>query len=258
MIGALRRPGVGLALLGVGTYLVFLAANLPAAWAGFALERSSRGALALGDTGGTVWNGRGLLALRSGGSYRGVVDLEWHCNPLSVFSGRLNLALSGVARETQLRAILSLGAGSVRFQNVEANAPAALFEPAIPAAAFAKPDGRLRVLADSIEIWGAGIRGAATVDWVDAGVGGLQALRLGDYRLQITGSGERAELKLATLRGDLRLTAGGEWRAAQPRIVQLRGTVEAAAERKDLEPLLQALGIRGSGIPQPFAWTVPI
>ena len=127
MIGALRRPGVGFALLGVGAYLVFLAANLPAAWAGFALERSSRGALALGDTGGTVWNGRGLLALRSGGSYRGVVDLEWHCNPLSVFSGRLNLALSGVARETQLRAILSLGAGSVRFQNVEANAPAALF-----------------------------------------------------------------------------------------------------------------------------------
>jgi len=40
--------------------------------------------------------------------------------------------------------------------------------------------------------------------------------------------------------------------------VQLRGTVEASAQRKDLEPLLQALGITGSGIPQPFAWTVPI
>ena len=85
---------------------------------------------------------------------------------------------------------------------------------------------------------------------------GLQ--RLGDYRLQITGNGERAEMKLATLRGDLRLTGTGEWRAAQPRVVQLRGTAEASAERKDLEPLLQMLGIRGSGIPQPFAWTVPI
>jgi len=38
----------------------------------------------------------------------------------------------------------------------------------------------------------------------------------------------------------------------------LRGIGEAAAERKDLEPLLQALGIKGSGIPQPFTWTVPI
>jgi general secretion pathway protein N len=254
--GAFRRPGVRLAVLGIVAYLVFLVANVPAAWLGFALERSSRGALALGDPAGTLWKGSGLLALRSGGAFRGIADLEWSCNPLSVLTGRLSVALSGAAPETRLRASVSVGAGSVRFQNVEANAPAAVLEPALPAAAFAKPDGRLRVLADSVEIGGAGVAGAATVEWLEAGMSGLQ--RLGDYRLQITGKGERAELKLATLRGDLRLTGAGEWRAAQPRIVQLRGTVEAAAERKDLEPLLLLMGIRGSGIPQPFAWTVPI
>ena len=256
MTGALRRPGVRLIVLGTAAYLVFLLMNAPAAWFGFALERSSRGALALGDPAGTLWKGSGLLALRSGGALRGIADLEWSCNPLSILTGRLGVALSGVAPETRLRASVSLGAGSVRFQNVEANAPASLLEPAIPAAAFAKPDGRLRVLADSFEVGGAGVAGAATVEWLEAGMSGLQ--RLGDYRLQITGNGERAELKLATLRGDLRLTGAGEWRAAQPRIVQLRGTVEASAQRKDLEPLLQALGIKGSGIPQPFAWTVPI
>lgn len=256
MIGALRRPGVRLAVLGVAAYLVFLLVNVPAAWLGFALERASRGALALGDPAGTLWKGRGLLALRSGGAFRGIADLEWSCNPLSLLTGRLGVALSGAAPETRLRASVSLGAGSLRLQNVEASAPAALLEPALPAAAFAKPDGRLRVLADSVEVGGAGVVGAATVEWLEAGV--LQVQRLGDYRLQITGSGARAELKLATLRGDLRFTGAGEWRAAQPRIVQLRGTVEASAERKDLEPLLQVLGIRGSGIPQPFAWTVPI
>jgi len=254
--GALRRPGVRLAVLGIAAYLGFLLANAPAAWLGFALERSSRGALALGDPAGTLWKGSGVLALRSGGAFRGVADLQWSCNPLSVLTGRLGVALSGVAPETQLRASVSLGAGSVRLQNVEVNAPASLVEPAIPAAAFAKPDGRLRVLADSLEIGRAGVSGAATVEWLEAGMTGLQ--RLGDYRLQITGNGERAEMKLATLRGDLRLTGTGEWRAAQPRVVQLRGTAEASAERKDLEPLLQMLGIRGSGIPQPFAWTVPI
>jgi hypothetical protein len=256
VIGALRRPGVRLAVLGVAAYLVFLLVNVPAAWLGFALERASRGALALGDPAGTLWKGRGLLALRSGGAFRGIADLEWSCNPLSLLTGRLGVALSGAAPETRLRASVSLGAGSLRFQNVEASAPAALLEPALPAAAFAKPDGRLRVLADSVEVGGAGVAGAATVEWLEAGV--LQVQRLGDYRLQITGSGARAELKLATLRGDLRFTGAGEWRAAQPGIVQLRGTVEASAERKDLEPLLQVLGIRGSGIPQPFAWTVPI
>ena len=256
MTGALRRPGVRLAVLGTAAYLVFLLVNAPAAWFGFALERSSRGALALGDPAGTLWKGSGLLGLRSGGAFRGVADLQWSCNPLSVLTGRLGVALSGVAPETRLRASVSLGAGSVRFKNVEVDALAAVLEPAVPAAAFAKPDGRLRVLADSVEIGATGIVGAATVEWLEAGVSGLQ--RLGDYRLQIAGNGERAELKLATLRGDLRLTGAGEWRAAQPRIVQLRGTAEAAAGRKDLEPLLQALGIRGAGVPQAFAWTVPI
>jgi hypothetical protein len=65
-------------------------------------------------------------------------------------------------------------------------------------------------------------------------------------------------VKLSTLRGDLRLSGEGEWSAARPRIVQLHGMAESSAERKDLEPLLQALGIGGPGPARPFAWTVPI
>jgi len=255
---ALRRPGVRLAALGVGAYLVFLAVNLPAAWMGFALERASAGALALGEPGGTVWKGRGVLALRSGAAYARVAEIEWGCNPLSVFTGRLNVALSGSERETQLRASIGLGAAAVHFQNVEANVPAAILESAITAAAFAKPDGSLRVKAESVEIGKASVRGAASAEWIDAGLSGMQAPRLGDYRLQITASGDRAELKLATLRGDLRLSGEGEWRASRPRVVQLRGTADAAAERKDLEPLLRVMGARGVGAPQAFAWTLPI
>jgi len=258
MIGALRRPGVRLALLGAGAYLVFLLANLPAAWLGFALERSSGGALALGEPRGTVWKGSGVLALRSGGAYRGLVDIEWRCNPLWVLAGRLNVALSGAWRETRLRARVNLGAGKAALNDLEANLPAAIAESALPAAAFAKPEGQLRVKADSVEWGAASVRGAATVEWLDAGLGGLQAPRLGDYRLQIAASGDRADLRLTTLRGDLRLTAGGEWRAAQPRMIQLRGTAQASAERGDLEPFLRAIGVRSIGTPQPFVWTVPI
>jgi hypothetical protein len=256
MIGGSRRPGVRLVVLGIGAYLVFLLANLPAAWLGFALERSSRGALVLGEPTGTVWKGSGLLAVRSGGAFRGIADFQWSCNPLSLLTGRLKVALSGLAPESRLRASVSFGARSVRLQDVEADAPAVLLEPAVPAAAFAKPEGRLRVLADSFEIGSASVVGAATVEWLGAGV--LQTRGLGDYRLQITGSGERAAVKLTTLRGDLRLAGDGEWRAAQPHIVQLRGMAETAAERKDLEPLLQLLGISGTGPSRPFAWTVPI
>ncbi len=254
----LSGPGVRLTVLGVAAYLVFLLVNLPAAWLGLALERASAGALALGDPEGTAWKGRGVLALRSGAAYARVAGIEWRCNPLSVFTGRLNVALSASERETQLRASVSFGAATVRLQNVEASVPAALLERATSTVAFAKPDGSLRVKAESIELGEAGVRGAASAEWIDAGLSGIQAPRLGDYRLQITASGDRAELKLSTLRGDLRLSGEGEWRASRPRVVQLRGTAEAAAERKDLEPLLRLMGAGGVGVSQAFAWTLPI
>jgi len=256
MIGALRRTGVRFAIIGVAAYLVFLAANVPAAWLGYALERSSGGALALGDARGTVWKGQGVLAVRSRDAYRGIADIEWRCNPLSVFTGRLGIALSGTASGANLRATLSLGLGSVRMQNVDASAPAALIAPASPRAEFAKPEGRLRVLADSFEIGPASVRGAAALEWAEAGAMGVA--RLGDYRLQITGSGESAALRLSTLRGDLIVNGNGEWRAAQPRVVQMRGVAEISPGRTELEALLVLLAGEGAGPSRQFAWTMSL
>ena len=258
MIAVLRRPWVGLAALGLGAYLIFLLVNLPAAWVGFALERASGGALGLGEPGGTAWKGRGALAVRSGTAYARVAGIEWSCNPLSLFTGRLNVAVSGRDLDTHLRANVSLGAESVRLQDLDANVPAALLESASSAAAFAKPEGSLRVKSESLEIGKASVRGAASAEWIDAGLAGMQVPRLGDYRLQITASGDRADLRLSTLRGELRLTGEGEWRASRPRVVQLRGTAQTAPERKDLEPVLRMMGARGSGVSQSFVWTFPI
>ncbi len=251
MIEALRRTGVRFALLGVGAYLVFLVVNLPAAWFGYALERSSGGAVVLGDSRGTVWKGRGTLAVRYRDAYRSIADIEWRCNLLSVFTGRLGMALSGA----NLKANLSLGLRSVRLQNVDASAPVALIESTVPALALAKPEGRLRVVADSFEFGSAGVNGAASVEWAGAGLGGVA--RVGDYRLQITGSGESAAVRLSTLRGDLRVNGNGEWRAAQPRVV-MRGVAEISPGRNDLEPLLQLVAGQGSGTSRPFEWTLAI
>jgi len=256
MIEALRRTGVRFAVLGVAAYLVFLVANLPAAWFGYALERSSGGALALGDARGTVWKGRGALAIRSGTAFRGIADVEWRCNPLSIFAGRLSVALSGSAPGASLRANVSLGFGGVRLQNVEASVQAASLEQAVPILAIWKPQGRVRVSADSFEMGSANVRGAATAEWSEAGLMGVA--RVGDYRLQITGSGDRAAIKLATLRGDLGVSGDGEWRASQPRVVQMTGRVEASPRRKDLEPLLPLLAGEGSGSSRPFGWMLTL
>ena len=258
MIAFLRRPGARLILVAAAAYLAFLVASLPAAWMGVALERASGGKLVLGEPRGTAWKGQGALALLSLGGYRRLVDLQWRLNPLALVSGRLSFAIAGSAPEARVRANLDFGPGSVTWRNVEAAAPAGAFEQAIPALALAKPEGRVRVQADHLELGKNSLRGAATVEWTGGGLPGLHTPRLGDYRLQITGNGDRADLRLATLRGDLRLNAQGEWRAAQPRALQMRGVAQYPAERKDLEALLPLLGVRGSGTSRPFLWTVPI
>jgi general secretion pathway protein N len=258
MIGFLRRPGARLLLLGVAAYLAFLVVNLPAAWVGVALERSSGGKLALGEPGGTAWNGHGALASLSSGGYRRLVDLEWRLSPLALLAGRLSFALSGSAPDALIRANVSFGLRSVALKDVDASAPAAAFEQAIPALVLAKPEGRVRVQAIHLEAGRDSLRGAATLEWTGGALPGLHTPRLGDYRLQITGNGDRAEVRLATLRGDLRLNAQGEWRAAQPNTVQMRGVAQFPPARKDLEALLPLLGIRGSGSSRPFLWTVPV
>lgn len=256
MIEALRRTGVRFAILGALAYLVFLVANLPASWFGYALERGSGGALALGDPRGTVWKGQGTLAIRSGDAYRGIAEVQWRCNPLAAFTGRFSVALSGTAPGAALRANLSLGLRSVRLQNVEASVPVALIGPAVPIAAIAKPEGRLHVVSESLEIGSAKVNGAATVDWAEAGLSGIA--RVGDYRLQINGSGDNATVRLSTLRGDLRVNGNGQWRAAQPRVVQMRGVAEISPGRTDLEPLLQLVAGQGSGTSRPFAWEMTL
>lgn len=258
MIGFLRRPGARLVLLGVAAYLAFLVVNLPAAWLGVALERTSGGKLVLGEPEGTAWSGHGALALLSTGGYRRLVDLEWRFGPLAILTGRLGYVLSGSGPDARIRANVDLGPGSVTLKNVEANAAAGAFEQAIPALVLAKPDGRVRVQAGFLEARRDSLRGAATLEWTDGGLPGLQTPRIGDYRLQITGNGDSATLLLSTLRGDLRLNAQGEWRAAQPRTAQLRGVAVFPAERKDIEALLPLLGIRGSGTSRPFVWTLPL
>jgi general secretion pathway protein N len=252
----LRRTIIRFAVLGVAAYAIFLVATLPAAWFGYALERSSNGALVLGEPRGTVWKGRGALAVRSGQGYRSVADIEWRCNPLSIFTGRLSVAVSGDAPGASLKGSVSLGLRSVRLEKLDASLPASLVEQAYPAAAFFKPEGRLRLTADSLEIGPASVRGGATAEWAEVGMMGVT--RLGEYRLQVTGTGDRAGLTLSTSRGDLRLSGNGEWRAAQPRQVQMRGVAEATPSRKDLEPLLVLLAGEGTGNSRPFGWMMTI
>ena len=256
MIEALRRTGVRFALLGAAAYLIFLVATLPASWVGYALERATGGAVVLGDSRGTVWNGRGTLAARSGDSHRAIADIQWRCNPLSIFSGRLSVAVSGTSSGGDLKANATFGLRSVRFQNLDASVQASLLEQAVPVLSIWKPQGRVRLTSNSFEVGPGSVQGMASAEWSEAGMSGIA--RVGDYRLQVTGSGDNAAIRLQTLRGDLKVSGNGEWRATQPGVVQMRGEANAPPDRKDLEPLLTLLAGGGSGPSRQFGWMLEI
>jgi len=256
MIEALRRTGVRFVLLGAAAYLVFLAATLPASWVDYALGRATGGALALGDSRGTVWSGRGTLAARSGDGYRAIGDIQWRCNPLSIFSGRLSVAVTGTTSGGDLKANASFGLRSVRVQTLEASLQASVLEQAVPLLAIWKPQGRVRLSAESFDVGPGTVLGVATAEWSEAGMSGIA--RVGDYRLQVTGNGDNAAIRLQTLRGDLKVSGNGEWRATQPRVVQMRGEANAPPDRKDLEPLLTLLAGGGSGPTRQFGWVMDI
>jgi hypothetical protein len=255
---ALRRSGARLALVGIAAYAVFLAVRLPAACVGLALERASGGVVAIGDPRGSAWKGGGVLMLRAGGSWRRIEDIEWDCKALALLFARMECAVSGSGRVIDLHILASFGATGTSFRKIELVAPAAVLEPFIAVAALARLRGRLRLTSESIEVGETMLRGAAILEWTGAALDGFRAERLGDYRLQVNAGGDRAAITLTTLRGDLRVDAQGEWRAAQPRQLELRGVAEAVAARKDLDLLMQALGARGAGVPQPFRWMLPL
>jgi general secretion pathway protein N len=217
MIAALRRTWVRFALAGLAAYLVFLVATLPAAWLGYALERASGGALALGDPRGSVWNGRGALAVRSSSGFRGVADIEWRCNPLSIFSGRLSVALTGTASGGDLKATVGLGLGSVRLQNVEATIQAALLEQARPSRLDLGP-GRVR----SPRIPSRSRLRTCAARPPRNGQAGWSGVGIGDYRLQSRGRRpRRGQARDAARRPALKQTAGGARRS--------RGSCDSAA-----------------------------
>ena len=188
------RVRIGLVALGLAAYVFSLVAFAPAGLLAPLLERASGGEATLGEARGTLWSGDATFAIRRGGIYRSVAQLEWRCNPLWVVAGRLRAAIALRAPDTELHATLQLRPGGLRIEDLQASAPAAFIESVLPIAGIAGPEGRLRLHADAIDLTRMSIAGTATLDWENAGLRQWQWSQLGDYRLEATGQGARAAI----------------------------------------------------------------
>lgn len=230
--------------LGVGTgalllYLVFLLATLPAVWLADGISRMSRKAVQLQDPDGSLWRGSGRLVMTKGAREFG--QMKWSVDPLWLFAGRLHLNVQLTGGSTRGKGAVRVGYRQLALEDFEAVVPAELAPILYSPAALIDPKGQIRLRTGHLQASDKGLRGTAELTWQAAGtrVGGANPL--GDYRLEVNGQGENAQLTLATLNGRLQLNGQGQWQTTSGTL-RFQGSAAAAQPDPQLDLLLNMLG----------------
>ncbi len=237
--GGWRRAlaiGAGALLL----YAVFLVATFPTAWVAGALAQATRGGWQLQYPDGSLWSGSARLTAAKGAP-RELGELRWSINPLWLVLGKVQLNLQLTGPQAQARGALRIGYRSLELKDVEAALPAELAATLYATAAFLDPKGQLRLRTASLAASTKGLDGQAQILWERAGVRMSGANPLGDYRLDVTGQGENAQLTLATVSGRLQLSGQGQWQTTTGSL-RFQGSAAAAQPDPQLNALLAMLG----------------
>jgi len=225
--------------LGVLSYVLFLLVGLPAAWMSWAVARASAGAVTIASPTGSFWRGHGQL---HAGTTQSLGRLEWRIHPLSLVTGHIGIGLNAAGPGTEARAELNVGRHRMVIEELQAAVPAQLAGAVYAPAAFFLPTGQLRLSTARLELSPAGLNGDAQVLWNGAGGRFTGGTSLGDYRIDLQGQGQTANIRLSTVRGSLELTGTGQWRVLGDGELRFNGSARATADAAQLEPLLAALG----------------
>ncbi|OGI68990.1 MAG: hypothetical protein A2W18_08655 [Candidatus Muproteobacteria bacterium RBG_16_60_9] len=244
-IAARLKPAAGYIVLGSVLYLVFLVATAPAVLFAEVATRFSDGAIRLSQASGTFW--RGSAQLHAGAPAMGVRELgrfQWDISPWWLFVGRaqFGVQLDGPSVRGQAQIGIGLSFNRFRIEALEASAPASIVSLVYGPAAFFEPTGTIEVRAPNAELSADGLDAKIEAQWRGAGGRFTGATNLGDYRLDITGNGANATIRLTTLRGDLNLNGQGTWNVTGDGAIQFTGRAQPRGDSTQLEPLLRALG----------------
>jgi hypothetical protein len=206
----MRRALVILAaLIVVVTAVVALA---PAAIVSVAIERIPGDAVALAETQGTVWRGRGTLAVRR--TLR--VPLAWRLEALPLARGEARITITPPAGAAAPRAEISARRDVVALRGLEVSVPAETIA-ALVLRAGVRLEGELEVTAPSLEWTRTAFAGGAVVRWRDArfAIANEPAMALGNVSADLAAAGDRLAGPVTNEGGDF----------------DVRGTVSLGAAR---------------------------
>ncbi len=240
--------------LGLALYLMFLVATAPAGWVSWALARTSRGEVNIARPSGTVWRGRGILAVRVASALpRSVGSVRWEFNPLWLFLGRLRVHTAIDGSGANLQADIDLGYHRIALSDLNASFPAQLLSSFYSPAGLFGPAGQFHVDSKRFAVRNGTLSGRVAIEWQRA-ASSLSSVRpLGDYRLYLEGHGRSVALRLQTLSGSLGISGTGQWEPATG-TGNFNGMARPNANSAALEPVLRMFGpTRGNGM-RTFDW----
>jgi general secretion pathway protein N len=230
----------GYAALALVFLLLFLVYQIPANWLATAAARMSEGVVRIQAPIGTIWSGQGELHVGAPASTpQHLGTLRWRLNPLWLLAARAQLSLDLSGAAVNATALARVSPRKYLVRNLKASFPVHLVSLAYAPAAFFEPTGTMDVRADDLELSAKGLTGLTEATWRGAG-GRFTEGALGDYRFELKGNGEVANLSLSTLSGRLRLDGQGKWEIAGDGNLQFAGN--ATPTDPALEPLLKPVG----------------
>lgn len=205
--------GAALFAAGLGVLLV---ASAPAVLLDATLNRASAGRLRLALAEGTLWNGRGRLAVSdSSASLSPITRLHWAFDPGALAGARLRWQL---AIDDGAPATLEIGPGGVALQRLSVQLPPAAALAVVPhALARAGWRGVLDLRVSALACgWGERCEGTLQVEWRAGGVDILPGQALGDHRIVAAIATPATTLEITALRG-LALAVNGKVELASGR-----------------------------------------
>lgn len=238
----MKKRGLLYTVFGLVFYLLFLIIEMPASWFAWGLNRYTSGIVRLDPIAGSLWQGSGRLVIY----YPQTVphdfgNAEWRINPLWLITGRVQVGLQTNKQDMKVKTTFSLGKGTIALKDTDATFPATFISDLYQPAIMIGPQGQVRLTTSDLVFGQQNVEGSAALEWLAATSSLSSVQPLGDYRLDITGAGKTANLKLTTLHGDLELTGQGQWQMANGQI-QFTGMANSQKREKELESFMPLLG----------------
>ena len=223
----------------LASFAIFLVVLAPAALLEFAIGRATNSPIRFNADAGTVWAGRGRIALAADGTNL-VIPIAWRFDAGALPGLRLGFVVETNAPALSGRTRLGLRFGDVELRDTALTVDARVLTFAHSAVALLTPSGKVtlqqaagerlvvRPATNNAEAWR--VDGAMNLSAAQFAFGGVVNAPAGDHELKLQGNGATVNVTVLRSSGPLKLDGAGTVTLAAPRRFTFTGFATAASD----------------------------